>query len=597
MKFLFAIIAVLLAAASVVVWRDMPDTGSERETILYWTTDPNPARAEQVRLFDEWQTEVGLVDDAGRPLIDLQLDVGNNENEKKIIQSVSGVAGDAMDLFGGQTMRFFEAMGVLEDVTDHAGALNYGFDSTYPAVVNEISILDEAGERRQYTFPCNVALQLLIVNNALFEELGLEPPSGRMTIEDFESLGGEFVRRANDRARERGSPYRSYFVDILDHDELRRSMGVDRFNETLTDTNIDSPESIEALRLLRKWTYDDRLLPSAADRDAMAQGGGYGGATIEMFSEGLTGMFRGGRWHLIRFRQINKTRVENGQEPFDFGTAWYPDGGHPTARISTRAAGAYVDGDKTPRDLTVTIGGDDIAVPAGTPWAVFFQAFLASDEYNAQIIADADGLPGNPQYADGDAYRQPAEDADLGIYPQTEWDLHGPHLDAASTIADPGTYSPFILLADAEREEYLLRDQYLADPPIGIAQSPEAAMVEGARRVRKQISDNVELRPELREEYDERVADQKEIDRLKAAGEPIPARLIRNPFYLRFYREKGLLIEDGLGGPREVEAVPAEGAEPLGGPEGPVEQQLQDTNSVDFGDTAAQPNIPPAEQP
>ncbi len=583
MKHLFLLIAILLAAASFFVWRDMPEAGSDREVVVYWTTDRNPARAEQIQAFDTWQVDVGLVDDEGQPLIDLRLDVGNNENEKKIIQSVSGVAGDTMDLFGGQATRFFEAMGVLEDVTDTARTLGYSFDKTYPAIVNEISILD-GDQRRQLTYPCNVALQLLVVNNALFEELGLEPPSGRMPVDEFESLGSEFVRRANEKNQREGVPFRTYFVDMLDFAELARSMGVDRFNETLTDTNIDAPESVEALRLIRKWTYDDRFLPSASDRDAMASGGGYGGATIEMFERGFTGMFKGGRWHLIRLRQTNQSRVAAGREPLDLGTTWLPDGGHPSTRIGTRAASIYVDGAKTPRDLTLTGPLEGVTIPAGTPWAVFFQAFLASDDYNAQIIADGDGLPGNPVFADGDAYYRPAENPELGIYASTEWDFHGPHLEAAQTIADPGSYSPYVLLSDAEREENLLRDRYLADPPFADARTPQMAMAEAARRVRRQIALNLEDRPELREHYAAAVADQEEIDRLKAAGELIPASLVRNPFYLRFYREQGMLLEDGPGGTPALPAPPAEVEPREEAANGPVEEMLEDTDSADFDD-------------
>ena len=552
MKYLFLVIAVLLAVASVFVFLGMPGVRDDRRALIYWTTDPNPARAEQIRLFDEWQARVGLVEEDGTPMIGIELDTGNNENTKKIVQSVSGVAGDTMDLFGGRDARFFSAMDVLVDVTEYGEALGYSPDTTYPAIGAEIAVANLDGEPRQFLYPCNVALSMYIVNNDLFRDLGIEPPSGRWTVEEFEQVGREFVAAANPDDPRVG---RVFFADNVGIDELRRSFGVDFYNETLTDVNLEAPESVRALKLLRKWTYEDRLLPTGADRDAFATSGGYGGAAPDVFERGYYGMFKGGRWLLIRFRDTNKTRVAQGQEPLDLGTCELPHGGHPTVNISTRAAAVYVDGKLTDEPIELKDEYAGVTIPAGTPWGVFFQAFLASPEYNEQIIADADGLPGNPEVAEGDLYYRPEPNPEMGIYAETEYQIHGPHLEAAKTIADPGSYSPFVLAADAAREAQRQVDEFMTDPPL--VPSAERAMEVAAGRVRRQIADTLEARPELAEEYERRLADQERIDELKAAGEKIPAELVRNPFYLRYYRERGLLDESAgrdAGGPRMTES-------------------------------------------
>ncbi|MEM7807608.1 MAG: hypothetical protein AAF561_05810, partial [Planctomycetota bacterium] len=264
-----------------------------------------------------------------------------------------------------------------------------------------------------------------------------------------------------------------------------------------------------------------------------------------------------GRWHLIRFRETNRGRVSRGLPPLEIGTAELPNGGTPIVTISTRAAAVYVDGVRMGEPVDVDLqDGSTVTLPAGTAWGVLFQAFLASEEYNAQIIADADGLPPNPAFTQSDAYLRPATDATLGIYPETEHEIHGPHLEAAQTIAVPESLSPFILFADIEREEGSYRSRYMSQPQISGFEDPRVAMDRAAEAIRAQIKENLAQNPELQAEYDLRLKDQAEIDRLKAEGKPIPARLIRNPFYLYYYEREGMLEGSTADGGRTVvEAV------------------------------------------
>ncbi|MEM1012166.1 MAG: ABC transporter substrate-binding protein [Planctomycetota bacterium] len=556
MKYLFVLVAILLVACSGLVWTSMPQGLSDRQVVMYWTTDPNPARVEQVRLFDEWQVERGLyevvegdpaeediLDEASgeyrRPLIELRLDTGNNENTKKVVQSVSGVAAEAMDMFSGQNMQFFEQMGVLEDVTDEAEALGFSVDTTYDAMLNELSLVDFDGERRQFMFPCNVAMTMFMVNKPLFRELGLPVPEGHWTIEEFEAAGKAFVEATNEPGQRFG---RKFFIDGINERVTYRSMGVDTFNETATDVNIEDPRVIRTMEMIRRWIYEDRLIPTGADRQNAASAGGYGGGGAELFERDIYAMFNGGRWHLIRFRETNRGRVSRGEPPLEIGTVGLPNGGVPNVLIGTRAAAVYVDGVRMEEPVDVDLSdGRTVTLPAGTHWGVIFQAFLASKQYNDQIIADADGLPPNPLFTQSEAYLRPEKDPVLGIYPETEYEVHGPHLEAASTIAIPATLSPFILHADVEREEASYRSRYMSQPQISGFEDPRVAMSRAAQAIRAQIRENLEFNPELQAEYDRRVEDQKTIDRLKAEGKPIPARLIRNPYYLYLYEKQDML--------------------------------------------------------
>ena len=57
------------------------------------------------------------------------------------------------------------------------------------------------------------------------------------------------------------------------------------------------------------------------------------------------------------------------------------------------------------------------------------------------------------------------------------------------------------------------------------------------------IRSTVEGTASLQEEYRAACERQRQIDRRKAAGEKIPAGWIRNPFYRKFYRDRGMLAD------------------------------------------------------
>ena len=84
MKYLLLAILVLLIASSILTAYYIPDSRSP-VPVIRWVTDNNPARIEQIRLFNDWEKQ------DNRPPGLLRLDVTNADPTKKIIQSVSGV--------------------------------------------------------------------------------------------------------------------------------------------------------------------------------------------------------------------------------------------------------------------------------------------------------------------------------------------------------------------------------------------------------------------------------------------------------------------------------------------------------------------------
>ncbi len=197
MKTIFLSVAMALVLASVAMKLTLPGTRSE-VPVIYWVTDPNPAREEQIRLFHQWLKKHHY------PRMELRLDTANNDTSKKIIQGVSGVGGDCMDIGSGGGMRYFNSIGLLTDVTPWAQQMGFDPSHTYPAMKTEITT-----DGHQYMFPCNCYDHLYWVNKATFRKYGQPLPPLTWDLQTFERLGKAYVAAANPPGRRRETSSRT----------------------------------------------------------------------------------------------------------------------------------------------------------------------------------------------------------------------------------------------------------------------------------------------------------------------------------------------------------------------------------------------------
>ncbi len=497
MKYLFLIIAIILSLAALGTYYSAPDTTS-KVPVIYWVTDRNPARELQVKKFHEWCIENGHVGEDGQPRVELRLDMANRDKTKQIIQSVSGVGSDIMDLGGGSNLRLFQQMNVLKDVTEAGKELGFDPSKTYAAVEPLITV-----DGRQYMFPCNVTVRGVWVNTDVFKAVGMEPPPTRWTIEQFDRMGQEFNKIANPPGTR--ADQRRFFCDDISETLLYRSMGLSLFNETATRCTLNDPRYVRTLTLRHKWIYIDNFMPTPDDTDAFATEQGYGGAKLALFGTGNYAMVTGGRYYLIRFRDYNNLGQMRVVEP--------PYDHFPNTTISTRAAVVYQ--------------GSDYPHLAN-----LFQAYLASENYNALIVEDADALPPNPAYTRSDSFLRPEK------HPN-EWGAHGQFVKMAEEIAIGEVLSPFVLGDVVWREVKFYREDFYA----GQITAEEAAK-RTAERIDFEIDNELKRKPHLQEKFDRRMALQKKIDALKAAGKKIPRAWVSNTFYLRYYAAQGMLTDE-----------------------------------------------------
>lgn len=482
MKYLFIGVLGLLIAGSVVTAWLTPQVRSD-VPVLYWVTDYNPARRQQVRAFEQWMRR-----NHPEHQFQLELDTANSDLTKKIIQGVSGVAADLIDV-QGEDMPYLHAIGLLEDITDDAKEMGFGPEQTFAVMRPEIT-----RDGRQFVFPANVWFNMYVVNRQTFAKYGLAAPPARWDFDTFERLGKQFVAAANAPGK-----LKVFFADSIEMEVLRRSVGLSIFNETLTASTLDDPRYVEILDRVYRWTYEDHLFPTAADEQSFAAAAGYGGQTPQLFNAGNYAMIKYGRHALIQLREFGD---------LDLSVSEFPHGGFPNVLARTRAVGIYR-GSKH-KDL-----------------AKYFLAFLAGEEYNNLIVADADALPPNPKYVHDEAYRHPGGRSN-------ERDFHQPFADAAETIAITASYSPFILPSAVNRIEW---DEISAF--MGGLSSAEQAARRSAERINEQIRFTLSENPKLQPMYDQRAADQKTIEQLRAQGKKVSLLLIKNPFHRQYYQARG----------------------------------------------------------
>lgn len=537
---IFASLAILLLVAGALTYSTQPEVRSE-VPVLYWVVDPAPARTEQIAQFHKWMLRRGHLhretlartDDVRRfrarawspamrrairegnphgaavldgtlaaaalpveivyPKAEMRLDSASNDLTKKLIQGLSGVAGDVIEAYnGGQQMTYLASAGMLADVTEAAREHGFGPDKTYTALAPSLFV-----DGRQYAFPRNVAQDLYWVNAETFARHGQPLPPSRWTIESFEARGRAFVEAAN---RE-GGRRRVFFADRMPMTELRRSLGLSAFNETLTRCTLDDPRNARVLGLLYRWTYEDRILPSAADVASFSNEGGWGLQQFQLFHGGHYAMVATGRWALMQFRRFGT---------MDLRVVELPHGGLPNTLLSGGQSTVYQASHH--RDL-----------------AVLFLAYMADEEYNRQIVRDADALPPNPAYTRDRAFTHPPD------HPN-EWGCHAMVRDAAESIAIVQSLSPYILPVSALRH-----DQRAIAEVMNHRMSPEDAAASCAHLINAEIDRVLAENEVLRARHAADRALQARIDAARAAGEPVPEDWLLNPFHRRWYREQGWL--------------------------------------------------------
>lgn len=391
---------------------------SETPTLV-WSTDDNPARRIQCRLFRAWHLR-----EYGEP-IDIVTDPANRDITKIIVQCVAGAGPDLIESYGPIQLQQLVSAGVALDVTE--AALAGGFDPSrvFPAAVSSMVM-----DGRQYGFPCNVGYVVLFYHRDLFRQAGVPEPTGPWTLAEMIEAGKKLM--ATDASGRRTA------IMGMHPTPMAQAAGATLFNETGTLSIYNSPQTVAAFRAYQDLMYVHRVMPTPAEAASMAAGGGANmnadaasASASALFAAKVSAMVTDGRWSYKGLAERNRDRVI--VPAIDRRLAGIDGAGEEAGLLrSARATlladvlmplseaeeAAYratlTDAD---RALLLDLGVAHIPTISGTPYyeagarvaivnragektehATRFLRFLASGEYNEQINQTFDSICGVPEF-------------------------------------------------------------------------------------------------------------------------------------------------------------------------------------------------------
>lgn len=538
MKILFAALILLLAVGLAVTRWAEPEMHAE-VPIIHWVIDPAPVRSEHIRLFELWQIRHGhctehrigslaeleafrqrnwspVIATAIRegneqgaavldgklaaaalpvtirvPKVEMRLDASSNDMSKKIIQSVSGIASDVMEVYGDGNVQFMASGGLVADVTEDARRLGFGPEVTYPGLTASMMY-----EGRQYSFPRNPCTMMLWVNKETFARHGQPLPPVRWDIEEFERRGKAFMAAANPP----GGRRTVFFANWISPFALRRTFGLDVFNETMTRCVLNDPRTARTYALIQKWTDVDHIFPDSTERAGFSTEGGLRGGDGQLFLNGNFAMLNSGRYQLFQFRSFEK--------PMQLGVVEAPHGGIPCNIFFSGEATVY----RGSRNLDL---------------AKLFLAFYASEEYSMQIVKDGDGLPPIPKYTKTGEYLRPKE------YPN-EWGCHEVFAEDAIQHSLSPSFSPFLQYNEVMQCEWTVSGAITAK-----RMTPEEGAREVEERITRKMAANLSDNPRLKRKYEAACAIQARIDAYRKEGRPVPREWVTNPYHQWMYERNG----------------------------------------------------------
>lgn len=501
MKYLLLTIFGVLIVMSFVADRLSRKHDDDSKTPLVWVSDGNPARQEQIKIYN------GLYKDNF-----LQLDPDNGGTMKVIVQCSANMGPDLIDHINENTFQTYHAAGVLLDVTDVAPKMGFGLDTLAPTIrplvqmetiINEKDVnMDDPKDRerlgdivlRQYAYPCNVYHTYLFYNKNVFDRLNIPYPKEDITWDEYIALAKKLtVMRPGSNIPE---VFGAAGVNI---DTLIWGWEGEHLNKDGTRSADDSEAVLNAMTMFHTMMHKDQVEPSPVLQAGVQAQGGFAAGFISWFGEGKIGMYWGARWMLIQFRRFQEEQRKaherwekdgrQGPEPqvLRYGVINVPHfPGKPIySQMGARNTGINVRSHHKEAALT-------------------FLQYLASADYAKIINDDADSKPGNQKYYQLALMRNPR------FHDDGEEDAHR---FAISNIPNGRcrSRSVFVQQAVIDRAFNDVTSKIKAEPDL-TRDDIAKELKNCATRINKEITRNIKRDPNLRRAYEKM---------LKKGAEPI----------------------------------------------------------------------------
>ena len=476
MKYYLITAIVALTAWTLLAVVLIPEPAGEGRIPLTWVTGQNPQRSVQT----EWFNRLN-------PCCELRTDPANTGAMKVVVQCSAGMG---PDLIGGVTAKNYDTYldaGILMDLTEIAPEAGFGPD-TIPEELHPLILRrdPETLEYRQYVYPANYAHTIILYNKDLFDAHGVSYPSEDLTWEEYIDIARKLTVYRDGQADvpvQFGAGGAKQMICIW-------GKGGRVMNEGGTRCRLGEPEAIAGMQFFHDLYFRYQAEPTPTQKASVTTQGGFGsGSFFSWFGEQKIAMIFGARWMLIQLRRYYQDQLEARRE-------W--EGAHPgetypgltPPRLGACLVPRFADGKRY-----TTVGYRCVGVNRQGPHrqeAVKFLEYLAGPKYSELINRGADSKPPNKKYISLERFRHP------------DWPGEEPvHRMAVESIPYGRVPQPSMFIAPGNVNRALknLTEKLQSSSNMTGADIAHV-MKAAAKRLNKQIAENIRRRPELRSAYE-----------------------------------------------------------------------------------------------
>jgi ABC-type glycerol-3-phosphate transport system substrate-binding protein len=395
------------------VYPEDPSEGG-RYTVIRWATDPNPARTEQIALFNRL-----FADKKVRVVLDPSAEV-----QKILTQAAAGAGPDVFDVYNYATFALYVSKGILLDISPYMREAGLGLEQFWPQRRNALAVAipgappDASDDERYRVFcvPNNVSASVTFFNRSLYDAVAREREARGLAVPplpwndwtwwDYVQLCQSLTRKSADGRRYEnfGSGGPGFGGGLND---FIYQAGGSLLNEDGTRILLDSEAGATAAQFVHDLVSTFHVVPSAEDRSAQTGGGGWGGQSIlGLFTAGKLGTLFIGRWGLIKVRREARFTVEiyplPRYVPYGEWERWMSD---PRLRADhTRRDGPWGELTEESRNQGkgAELGGRVTGIRRDTRHpreAFYFLEYLSSPDFNQLITKDADAFGSRKEFS------------------------------------------------------------------------------------------------------------------------------------------------------------------------------------------------------
>jgi len=465
---IFAVLAIMLGLLLLAAFWWQPTDDLHGRTLLVWASDNNPARVDQITTFN-----------LEHPQDKLELDFGDAGMQKVLLQCSSGIGPDIFDIYGKNELQGYVEAGVLWDVTSAADQRGFSaVKNMWPGLAEAMTY-----EGRQYAYPCNIVINILIYNKNVFDYYGVAYPEKVETWDQLVELGRKVSTEGTGKAGLDGPIYGLARITWKDFFASQRGEFFDPAGHLLD--LVTNAELRKAFEWHRDLIFKHKLALTSVQLQSMGGQGGWGASEFNQFASGKFAMIAAGNYALLLFgrahaEQIKEIAALGGKiedirdplkRPLRLGSVLLPGfAGHtPCYEVECRMAGINPYG-------------------AHREQALDFLQYLTGPSYSSLINRNEDGMPGNPKYAT------------LGVATQAD-DLGTAQIHQTAAQAMAFGYSPrsspFLLDNDVAQVIMGEISRLESNPQIGI----DELLSDAQRQLNRLLRRNLNHDPALKKRY------------------------------------------------------------------------------------------------